>query len=348
MKGIVMFRALGTFGAALVVLTAAAMTGSAQTDRPLSLRELRELWTDAYQQRDYARAIRIGLQITSGDEHLETDQYNLACVYALSGDGAKAVEWLRRCAHSGFDQADLVKTDPDLASIRSDPGYRDALAAIQGNLDRARKDFARRAAKSKPRVVLPPDRDASRPAPLIIVLHGYGGNAEGMVHVWKETAAEFGAVLVVPRAVRLTGFGGFDWRTVDEADILVTRALEQATRDHHIDPDRIILSGFSQGGYMAYALGFRHAERFCGVIPVAGHFPMRIMDTIDTPPKRMPKFFIMIGSGDPAVGTNRRGAQELERRGVSVKLNVYEGVGHFFPKDYPVELRKALRYILSP
>lgn len=344
-----MFHILSRSGLVLWLLTVGpAITASAQWERPPSLRELRERFSDAYQQRDYVRAIKIGLEITAGNANSSVDQYNLACVYALNQDTTNAVKWLRRSAHSGFAQADLVKADPDLESIRTDPAYRDALSTIQDNFDRARKDFERLAARSKPRVVLPPDHDTSRAAPLIIVLHGYGGNAEGMVKVWKETAREFGAILLVPRAVRPTGFGGFDWGTVDEADILLTHALEQVLKDHNIDRDRIVLSGFSQGGFLAYALGFRHAERFCGVIPVAGRYHPNLMNATDARPDEMPKFFIMIGSGDPSVGSNRRAARDFKAAGVAFKLNVYEGVGHKFPTNYPPELRKALQFVLPP
>ena len=99
---------------------------------------------------------------------------------------------------------------------------------------------------------------------------------------------------------------------------------------------------------MAYALAFRHAGKFCGVIPVAGGYHPSFMEAADGRPDRVGKFFIMIGAGDHGVDRNRRAARDLEAAGVEVKLNVYEGVGHHCPNDYATELHKAMRFVLGP
>jgi hypothetical protein len=55
----------------------------------------------------------------------------------------------------------------------------------------------------------------------------------------------------------------------------------------------------------------------------------------------------MVGSKDQALSANQRAAKDFESAGIAHKLNVYEGVGHAFPKDRAAEMRKALRYVLS-
>jgi predicted esterase len=269
-------------------------------------------------------------------------------VYALNGEGANAVKWLRRSAENGFTEVTLASTDPDLAAIRKEPGYAEALKLIQENLDRERKNFERRAEKSKPRVIVPPDHEASKPAALIIVLHGYGGDADGMANAWRANAQEVGAVLVAPRAVRPAMEGGFDWGRVDEADILVTRAMEQVLKEYAIDTKRIVLCGFSQGGFMAYALAFRHPEKFCGVIPIAAGYDPGLLPASGARPDKMPNFYIIIGSEDRAFRGNLRASRDLEAAGIPVELRVQEGLRHRFPNDYEVEFRKALKFVLPP
>ena len=51
--------------------------------------------------------------------------YNVACGYALLNDKENALFWLERAFTSGFDRADLLKSDSDLDALRSDPRFKD-------------------------------------------------------------------------------------------------------------------------------------------------------------------------------------------------------------------------------
>jgi len=53
--------------------------------------------------------------------------YNLACMYALSGDRDHAIEALGRAIDSGFKDREGIVDDPDLASIRGDERYASLL-----------------------------------------------------------------------------------------------------------------------------------------------------------------------------------------------------------------------------
>ncbi len=49
--------------------------------------------------------------------------YNLACAWSLKKDTERAFEFLTKSMEAGYDDASLMKTDPDLDSIRSDPRF---------------------------------------------------------------------------------------------------------------------------------------------------------------------------------------------------------------------------------
>ena len=80
---------------------------------------------------------------------------------------------------------------------------------------------------------------------------------------------------------------------------------------------------------------------------MAGKYDPRLLNPVDVRAEDIQKFFIMIGSGDHGVGSNRRAARDLAAMEVPVKLNVYEGVGHHFPNNYRPELRKAMQFVLA-
>jgi len=49
--------------------------------------------------------------------------YDLACARSLAGDPAGAATWLRAAVASGFNQWRALDLDPDLRTLRADPGY---------------------------------------------------------------------------------------------------------------------------------------------------------------------------------------------------------------------------------
>ncbi|MCS6797625.1 MAG: extensin family protein [Myxococcota bacterium] len=170
---------------------------------------------------------------------------------------ARAVRYLRR-ARAGVDPY------PEERGRIVPRGYRSPLSTVlQG--------YA---------VYLPPDYDATRPWPLMVVLHGGSSNGNlflGVVlgnnldweayprHLWDEFEPRWRPAWIV---VAPTGFGQVMWRWMGERDVL--DVIDDVRRHYHVDPDRIVLGGLSNGGVGAYAIGSRHAWRFSAVMAMAG------------------------------------------------------------------------------
>jgi len=133
---------------------------------------------------------------------------------------------------------------------------------------------------------------------------------------------------------------------VDEADTILELTLEQVKARYEVDEGQVVLTGFSQGGFMAMALGVRHPDLFAGVIPMAcGYIP-----EIDAPPAASdgdPRYYFLVGGRDPAVDEVRRAAGDFKAAGYEVKLRVVSGTGHAFPRATKQELGKALRFVLD-
>lgn len=68
-----------------------------------------------------------GLQVDLELTRLKPDDaecwYNLACSQALTGDGTEALTSLKRAVEFGYDDADWMLSDPDLASLHKHPGF---------------------------------------------------------------------------------------------------------------------------------------------------------------------------------------------------------------------------------
>lgn len=330
-----------------ILLAACLATAASAQQSGQAAQEANRLMSAAYQRKDYSTAITQVKKLIKLDASNATHPYNLACFLALNGKPEEAAKWARKSGEMGFADLQLYKTDPDLMSIRKHADYLAGLALVKKQAAGSLDAFKKKAAGSKPLVIVPAALDTSKPAPLLVVLNGFGGTAEGIAKTWKRAAAEAGAILVAPRAVHAVAGRGFQWGTPDEADYLVTRAIEQVKGKHKIDAKRIVLTGFSQGGFMAYVIGMRHALDFRGVIPVAGQYNASQAGPPTLTVIDLPRFFIMVGERDNTLQSNRQAAKDYESVGMKVKLNVYPGVGHSFPNDREAELRKALEYVLG-
>jgi predicted esterase len=306
---------------------------------------LQREFNQAYQEQDWQRAISLGLEIERLRPGRPDHRYNLACVHALGGDLDGAIRWLQRSAASGFTRMGLLRSDPDLAGVRDHGGYTTAVAAVERNLLLLRAAITERFEQHQPLLFLPPKHDPAKPSPLLIAMHGFGGGAEGYPSQWRRAAARENTVLVIPQGVRPAA-GGYSWGDPEDADIILGLTLDWVRERLAVDDEQIVLTGFSQGGFMAMELGRRHPELFVGVIPMAGgYYP-----ELDGPAEgsgRIPRYYFIVGAQDGVADQCRRAASDYAEAGYEVELRVLPGIGHTFPRKTDRELGKALRFALG-
>ena len=111
-----------------------------------------------------------------------------------------------------------------------------------------------------------PDASPLDSLPLLLDLHGYTSNRQQQRRFfgWDQIAEAEGFIVAFPE-----GFGG-QWGTFAD-DIGFLRALvSELTLSHDIDPDRIYVAGFSQGGSMALRLACEASDVFAAYASLAG------------------------------------------------------------------------------
>jgi len=302
--------------------------------------------TDALARKDYRAAAVLLERAVAAQPERSGAAYNLACVYASLGQREKAVNALEIAAARGFFFTATLLRDPDLDPLRDLPGYAAALAKIRANNAAQLATFRAKAEPAARVLVFPPaGLDPKKPAPLVVALHGSGGTAESFAPVFRDAASRLGAVLAVPEGLNPSG-RGFDWGVVEQGTHLVLRAIEKAKERYAIDPERVVLAGFSNGASQAFLLALQRPELFRGVVPIAGFYEERVAPVPSGAP-RLPRFAILNGALDEAADNNRAGARALEARGGAVRLRLYPGVGHALPPDREKELVAALKFALG-
>lgn len=83
----------------------------------------------SYQIKDYKMAIKY-YEILAPNGN-PTVLYNLACSYALAGKKRKAIKALKQAVDNGFNQVSLMRTDPDLESIRDHKKFESIVSSAK-------------------------------------------------------------------------------------------------------------------------------------------------------------------------------------------------------------------------
>lgn len=80
----------------------------------------------------YADGLQIDLELTRLQPEDDQNWYNLACSYALIGDRPNALSALERAIQLGYDDADWMRKDKDLANLHGDPAFEELVKRSAG------------------------------------------------------------------------------------------------------------------------------------------------------------------------------------------------------------------------
>lgn len=124
--------------------------------------------------------------------------------------------------------------------------------------------------------VVPDGWDGEALLPAILHFHGYGGTAEELFdkRSFTDPMGEVGAVAVYPDGIDESWNFRVGGRVGDGRDEVgfTRQVVTDAVARFPIDPERIVISGFSIGGTMAWEVACRDGELAAAFAPVSGTF----------------------------------------------------------------------------
>ncbi|MBL8179666.1 MAG: prolyl oligopeptidase family serine peptidase [Bryobacterales bacterium] len=173
------------------------------------------------------------------------------------------------------------------------------------------------------RVFVPESYEEKKATPLVIALHGMGGNESsfftGYDGVLLREAARKGFLVAAPKGRAPTSM----YRGTAEKDVL--DVLVEVRRDYNVDGKRIYLMGHSMGGFGTWSIAMNHPELFAALGPIAGGGNAGGMEKI----KHIPQF-VVHGDNDPTVNVEQsRAMVEAGRKaGAAMKYVEVKGGGH--------------------
>ena len=170
---------------------------------------------------------------------------------------------------------------------------------------------------------------------LVVCLHGAGFTGEAYLGRWQARLGE-DYVLACPTAP----MGAWFTRGAEE---LVLATIRSVQRRYHIDPDRIFLTGMSNGGIGAWVIGMHDAPLFAGVAPMASGLDNVLMPFLAN--LRSTPIYIIHGAKDQVmpVELSRTITNELTKLGYPFVYREHDrehpmAGGHYFPREELPEL----------
>lgn len=187
--------------------------------------------------------------------------------------------------------------------------------------------------------------------PLVVALHGLGDRPEDFVTLFE--GATFRARVVALRAPTAY-YDGFAWFPLGDADRdpgsfrravdLVAAAIPALAR---VRPTcgLPVVTGFSQGAMLAFAVAARSPSIVRGAVPIAGRLPAAFVPTARPLGGLLPEVVALHGAADAriALSAGDEAVRALSAAGFPATLTRFEGVGHAVPPPVRAALFDALR-----
>lgn len=196
------------------------------------------------------------------------------------------------------------------------------------------------------------------PFPAIVALHGWGASAHDLLGLAPILHGGRALVLcpqgpvAVPFGNGQYGFGWFPLVHGAPPDVegfkrgaeALREFLDLARQRYPIDPDRVVVAGFSQGGMMAYELALREPARFAGLAALSSRFPEELAAML--PKLREQEGFpvlVLHGTRDTMISVEdaRSSREALRPFGVTLTYREFD-MGH---EISPLALRVLLQWL---
>lgn len=191
---------------------------------------------------------------------------------------------------------------------------------------------------------LPEGYDTSRPSgrsaarhPLVVTFHGMKpfDDANRQIREWQQEADRYGFVVCAPELFVADLFGPLPLKRRDNPSLQrdeknVIAIMDHVYRTTDVDPNKVLATSWSYGGYVAHYMVNRYPERFQCIAVKQSNFNADLLDPANVPRYRDRKVCIYYTEHDFAICRNesQQAAEWYARNGFDLTCGVFEKKGH--------------------
>jgi phospholipase/carboxylesterase len=187
--------------------------------------------------------------------------------------------------------------------------------------------------------------------PLVMALHGGSGNGRGFLWSWLRDARSHGAILVAPTATDSPSpkstLPKSTWALMgeDTDSPNLARILQTVRSRYNVDPERLLLTGMSDGGTFCYVSGLESASPFTHLAPVSATFHPLMAEMADAERLRGLPVYLVHGQLDWMfpVQVARQTHELLSAAGADVTYRELADLSHCYPREMNLAILNWLR-----
>jgi predicted esterase len=259
------------------------------------------------------------------------------CLLSLCGRTDELVSLFRQGLDHGLWWRESQFQDSDLDAVRDLPEFKRLVALSQEEYEEARTRVQRDYA------LLLPERPASGRYPLLITLHGHNANEHSNLEHW-EVARQRGWLVLSAQSTQPIFSGSYCWDDPTQSLQDLLFYYEQVVQKYEVDPQQVVIAGFSQGGGMAIYAALKGNLAVRGFIGIGTWWA----DASEFACERQGvRGYFVVGEKDHTLERAREIQATLQRNNIPFDEEVHADLAHAFPADFGSSFDRAIQFILE-
>ncbi len=189
--------------------------------------------------------------------------------------------------------------------------------------------------------------------PILLYLHGRGGNAFEDCRKWARVARRFGWI-VCPQGPAVADTGGRAWNNDADTAKRVIDATVAALKEKYKSRVRTrgnILIGFSEGAFIAQQVGLKDPAHWNRWLILAANDRYWFGDApqlLEANRSKIRRVYLFTGENDQVAENTRRAGDMLKTAHIPCRVKIVPGLGHEVPEDRMItNYRRPLRWLIA-
>jgi len=262
---------------------------------------------------------------------------SLLCQAEQTGEALRILE--RMLDEGYWCLPELLSEDEDFAVLHKN-------ARFTRIIEKCRSRAGIAVATAQPRLeMVSSDDTITKPLPLLIFLHGWGSRP-ALIKSYFTDLSRRRWLIALPQSSLPVSADTYCWDDPDKAEQEIRHHLDYVMGRFPIDPNRVVIGGFSQGGGLAVNLALNSPLNFAGFLAVA---PARVnLEKLLDPRSegQSRRGVVLAGALDERWAESATALRDwMEAHQYPCKYQLTLDLGHDFPPDFVPSLRQYLDFI---